>query len=342
MSNTIDFKLPTLEELLHAGVHFGHKKSGWNPKMQQYIHAERNGVHIIDLIATMELLKTALEAMKEASEKGNLLIVGTKGQAASLVESMAIEAGFFYVNKRWPGGLFTNFKAIKKSIDKLISMEETLANGAEGMVKKEQLLMQREVERLNKVYAGIKFMDKMPTMMVVIDSKVEKNAIKEAINAGIPVVALLDTNSDPDVVNYPIPANDDSLKSITLFLEVFNKTISKGIKASALVSLRKEYSERLTKMKADYDYEIERKRVMAETEKDRIKALKVGLEVNEVKFTPKVEKEVVRKIVVEKKVVAKAPVKKAVVKKAVAKKTVVKKTPVKKAAVKKTTKKVTK
>ncbi len=306
MSNTIDFKLPTLEELLHAGVHFGHKKSAWNPKMKQYIHTERNGVHIIDLIATMELLKKAVEAIKEASERGNVLIVGTKGQAASLVEQMAMQSGAYYINKRWPGGLFTNFKAIKKSIDKLISMEETLASGAQGMVKKEQLLMQREVDRLNKVYAGIKFMDKMPTMMIVIDSKVEKNAIKEAINANIPVVALLDTNSDPDVVNYPIPANDDSLRSITLFLDVFSKTISSGVKASALVSLRKSYVERLGKMKADFAFEEERKRVMEMEEKDRLKALKVGLE---------------------------APVAKVEVKK------VVKKTTVKKTVAKKTTKK---
>lgn len=278
MSNTIDFKLPTLEELLHAGVHFGHKTSAWNPKMKPYIYTERNGIHIIDLIATMELLKKAVDAMKDASEKGNILIVGTKGQAASLVEQMAIQSGAFYINKRWPGGLFTNFKAIKKSIDKLISMEETLAGGAQGMVKKEELLMQREVDRLNKVYAGIKFMDKIPTMMIVIDSKVEKNAIKEAITAGVHVVALLDTNCDPDVVNYPIPGNDDSLRSIKLFLDIFSKTISSGVKASALVSLRKSYIERLGKMKADYAFEEERKRVMELEEKDRLKALKIGLE----------------------------------------------------------------
>src|SRR5690606_25735174 len=137
-------KLPSLEELLNAGVHFGHKTSTWNPKMKPYIYGSRNGVHIIDLISTLKLLKTALEAVSEASNKGSILIVGTKGQAASLVQTMANENGAYYINKRWPGGLFTNFKAIKKSVDKLVEMEEQLAQGAPGLVKKEQLMMERE------------------------------------------------------------------------------------------------------------------------------------------------------------------------------------------------------
>lgn len=271
-----EFKLPTLDQLLNAGVHFGHKKSAWNPKMKPYIYTERNGVHIIDLISTLTQLKKALAAIKDASDKGNVLVVGTKGQAASLVQAMAEESGAFYVNKRWPGGLFTNFKAIKKSVDKLLSMEAILASGAKGLVKKEQLLMKREVERLNKIYSGIKFMDRLPTLMVVIDSKLEKNAVKEAKTVGMPVVSLIDTNSDPLVVEYPIPANDDSIKSISLFIEIFGKAINEGAKAKTLVTLRKEEEIKLQRMADAHAEEVEKKRIMEEQERERIKSLKEG------------------------------------------------------------------
>ncbi len=280
-AKNIDFKLPSLEELLSAGVHFGHKKSAWSPKMKQYIHVERNGVHIIDLISTLTQLKKALKAIKEASDKGNILVVGTKGQAASLVQEMAEASGAFYINKRWPGGLFTNFKAIKKSVDKLVSMESTLASGATDLVKREQLMMKRDVERLNKIYSGIKFMDKLPTMMIVVDSKLEKNSVKEAMNVGIPVVSLIDTNSDPSVVTYPIPANDDSIKSISLFVNIFGEAIKEGIKAKALVTLRKEEENKLAKMAEDFANEVEKNRAMEEQERERIKALKEGKSMDE-------------------------------------------------------------
>ena len=280
-SKTIEFKLPTLEELLGAGVHFGHKTSAWNPKMKPYIHTDRNGVHIIDLVSTLTQLKKALEAIYEASNRGNVLVVGTKGQAASLVQKMAEDCGAFYINRRWAGGLFTNFKAIKKSVDKLISMEETLASGAQGLVKKEQLMMQREVERLNKIYSGIKFMDRLPSLMIVIDSKVEKNAVKEAKNVSMPVVSLVDTNSDPNAVAFPIPANDDSIKSIALFINIFGEAIKEGIKAKALLTLRKEEENKLVKMKESYEAEVEKKRAMEEQERKRIKALKEGRAVEE-------------------------------------------------------------
>lgn len=275
-TKTSEVKLPSLDQLLNAGVHFGHKKSAWNPKMKPYIYTERNGVHIIDLISTLTQLKKALAAIKDASDRGNVLVVGTKGQAASLVQTMAQENGAFYVNKRWPGGLFTNFKAIKKSVDKLVSMEETLASGAKGLVKKEQLLMKREVERLNKIYSGIKFMDKLPTLMIVIDSKLEKNAVKEAKTVGMPIVSLVDTNSDPLLVDYPIPANDDSIKSITLFIELFGKAINEGAKAKTLVTLRKEEEAKLERMANAHAEEVEKKRLMEEQERERIKALKEG------------------------------------------------------------------
>lgn len=287
-TKTVEFTLPSLEELLNAGVHFGHKKSAWNPKMKPFIHTDRNGVHIIDLISTLTQLKKALHAIKDASDKGNILVVGTKGQAATLVQEMAEKSGAFYVNKRWPGGLFTNFKAIKKSVDKLVSMEETLASGAIGLVKKEQLLMKREVERLNKMYSGIKFMDKVPTLVIVIDSKFEKNAVKEAVNTGIPVVSLVDTNTDPKTVTYAIPANDDSIKSISLFVNIFGNAIAQGVKAKTLLTLRKEQEAKLAKVAQTYEAEVEKKRAMEEQERERMKALKEGKSVDEVMKTVRV------------------------------------------------------
>ncbi|MBI2356630.1 30S ribosomal protein S2 [Candidatus Dojkabacteria bacterium] len=280
-TKTVEFTLPSLDELLAAGVHFGHKTSAWNPKMKPFIYAQRNGVHIIDLISTLTQLKKALTAIKSASDTGNILVVGTKGQAASLVQVMAEESGAFYINKRWPGGLFTNFKAIKKSVDKLVSMEETLASGGEGLVKKEQLLMKRDVERLNKIYSGIKFMDKLPTLMVVIDSKLEKNAVKEAKNVGMPIVSLIDTNSDPKLVTFPVPANDDSIKSISLFIKMFGLAIKEGIRAKSLLTLRKEEENKLLKMAEAYAADVEKKRLMEEQERERIKALKEGKSIDE-------------------------------------------------------------
>ena len=191
------FQLPELKDLLQAGAHFGHKKSAWNPRMKKYIYDERNGIHIIDLVKTLEKLEEALKKLSKASSKGNILIVGTKGQAATIVQKVATENGMFYINRRWPGGLFTNFDGIKRSVEGLIKMEEKLARGGEGLVKKEILLMKKDVERLNRMYQGIKFMDKLPEAIIVIDSKIEENAIKEAINMHIPIIALIDTNCNP-------------------------------------------------------------------------------------------------------------------------------------------------
>ena len=268
--------LPELEKFLEAGSHFGHKKSRWNPKMQEYVYAERNGVHIIDLIKTMKLLKTALKEIQHASDRGSILIVGTKGQAASTVKEMAEEVGAFYVNNRWPGGLFTNFEVIKKSLDKLMKMEESLAKGAQDLVKKEQLMLTREVSRLNNLYSGIKFMDKVPALVIVIDSRVEKNAIKEARVAGVPVVALLDTNCDPTLVDFPIPSNDDSIRSIKLFVDLFKQAIEGGRKATSLVALRRDYEARLDMWKKEFEAEEERVAMLKQEEIERLKEMKKG------------------------------------------------------------------
>jgi small subunit ribosomal protein S2 len=275
-NKSLNVKIPSLEELLHAGAHFGHKKSAWNPNMSDYIYEERNGIHIIDLVKTQKMLKKALEELNKQSSEGNILIVGTKGQAAGLIQKMAEEKGIFYINKRWPGGLFTNFKNIHRSIQKLIKMEEDLARGAEGFVKKEVLLMERDVERLNKIYSGIKFMDELPKAVIVIDSRVEKNAIKEAQLSSVKIIALVDTNCDPDIIDFPIPANDDSIKSIEMFVNLFGEAISGSKKAEAVIALRNTHRATLEKLKSDYVRETERKAKMEEDERRRMKEMREG------------------------------------------------------------------
>ncbi len=270
-------QIPTLETFLKAGAHFGHKASTWNPRMEEYIYDERNGVHIIDIIKTMQCLKDALLKIEEIGDTGHILLVGTKGQAVSVIEKVARDSGALYINTRWPGGLFTNFKVVKKGIERLIKLEDILASGAEGFVKKEQLLMEREVERLNRLYSGIKLMDKLPKLVIVIDSKLEKIAIREAKKVSVPIVALLDTNCDPTMVDYPIPANDDSIKSITLFLEIFGESIKKGIKSKSLVELRKNYEADLSFRKNEYLNNISRQEAIKAEEQQRIKRLKVGV-----------------------------------------------------------------
>ena len=270
------FQTPELIDLLKAGAHFGHKKSAWNPRMKKYIYEERNGIHIIDLVKTKELLEETLAILSKYSETGNILIVGTKGQAASIVQAVAEKNGMFYVNRRWPGGLFTNFEGMKKSVQGLVKMEELLAKGARGLVKKEVLLMQRDVERLNRIYQGIKFMDKLPEAVVVIDTKVEKNAIKEARSMNIPIIAILDTNCNPDLVDYPIPANDDSLKSVSLLVNLLGDVVGKSKKSLSVVSLRRDQEALLSKWTKDFEEEKMRMAKMEEEERERMKALREG------------------------------------------------------------------
>lgn len=272
-------EIPEIDEFLKAGVHFGHRTSRWHPKMAPYIYTKKDGVHIIDIVQTMEMLSTALKAIQVAADEGGVLIVGTKGQAANMVEQVAKEAGAFYINNRWPGGLFTNFSMIQKSVTKLIKMEDELATGAEGLVKKEQLMLERDVMRLNKLYEGIKFMDKLPRLIIVIDSRIEKGAIREANNANIPVVSLVDTNCDPEIVTYPVPANDDSIKSISLFLDLVGKALKGGKRSDAVVALRNGHEAQLKAVRAEYDNKVALQKLAEEAERERMKLLRAGKEV---------------------------------------------------------------
>ena len=208
----------TMKELLEAGVHFGHQTKRWNPKMKRFLFGERNGIYIIDLQKTMEKFEEAYQFLKEVSEKGeSVLFVGTKRQAAETIQEEAERCGMFYVNHRWLGGTLTNFQTIRKSINRLKQLEQMQADGSfEKLPKKEAIHLGREIEKLNRALAGIKDMDRLPGAVAVVDTRRERIAVRESRRLGIPVVALVDTNCDPDEIDYPIPGNDDAIRALKL------------------------------------------------------------------------------------------------------------------------------
>ncbi|HEU4881735.1 MAG TPA: 30S ribosomal protein S2 [Longimicrobium sp.] len=219
--------VPQIQELLEAGVHFGHQTSRWNPKMRKFIFAERNGIYIIDLKKTQRQIELAQELTRSVVSRGDrILFVCTKKQLKAVVESAAERSGSFYVTERWLGGMLTNFTTMKKQIRRLRELERGMDEGAfEYYTKKERLMLDRERERLDKYLAGVKDMARTPGAMFVIDSKREKIAISEANKLGIPVIAIADTNADPDVLTVPIAGNDDAIRSV----EVISNAIADAI-----------------------------------------------------------------------------------------------------------------
>ena len=220
----------SMKELLEAGVHFGHQTKRWNPKMKEYIFGERNGIYIIDLQKTLKLFKDAMRFVAEQSAQGKtLLFVGTKRQAQEAVQEEATRCGMFYVNNRWLGGLLTNFTTVKQSIKRLKEMEAMIEEGAgERRTKKEIIRLERERKKLQANLAGIRDMEQLPDMLFVIDSNKEEIAVREARRLGIPVVAIVDTNCDPEMVDYPIPGNDDALRAIRLFCTKIADAVIEG------------------------------------------------------------------------------------------------------------------
>jgi len=219
-----------IKELLESGVHFGHQTKRWNPKMKQFIFDARNGIHIIDLSKTVTQLESALEFLSSQVRRGGkVLFVGTKKQAQQCVKETAKESGQFYVTERWLGGTMTNFNTIKTSIKRLKEIEKMEADGSiNNYVKQEQAVIRREVARLHKYFDGIRSMDKLPAVMFVVDIKREHNAVAEARKLKIPIVALVDTNCDPDQVEYPIAANDDAIRSVRLLLATIAQSITQA------------------------------------------------------------------------------------------------------------------
>lgn len=225
--------LPTfsMRELLQAGVHFGHHPRRWNPKMAPYLFGVRNDIHIINLEKTVPLLHHSIKAIHDTVKAGGkILFVGTKRQASDLIAEYAKRCGQYYVNHRWLGGMLTNWKTVSQSIKRLETYEELLARTDVNLTKKERLKLEREQNNLNRSLGGIREMGGLPDLIIIFDTNKEKLAINEARTLGIPVVAIMDSNSSPDYIDFPVPGNDDAIRSIELYLKLFSSAVLEGIK----------------------------------------------------------------------------------------------------------------
>ena len=220
----------SMKQLLEAGVHFGHQTRRWNPKMAEYIYTERNGIYIINLQKTAKKIEEAYSFVKEIAENGgDVLFVGTKKQAQDSIKEEAERAGMYFVNARWLGGMLTNFKTIKKRIERLTQLREMEADGTFDLLpKKEVVKLKLEIEKLDKYLGGIKDMKKLPGALFVVDPRKEKIAVSEAHKLGIPVVAIVDTNCDPDEVDYVIPGNDDAIRAVKLIASTIANAVIEG------------------------------------------------------------------------------------------------------------------
>lgn len=245
----------TQEELLNAGVHFGHLKRKWNPKMAPYIFMERNGIHIIDLNKTSAKLEEAAAAVKQIAKSGKkILFVATKKQAKEIVGAAAKSVNMPFITERWPGGMLTNFATQRKSVKKMTNIDKMLNDGtAENLSKKERLMMSRQRDKMDKLIGSISDLNRLPAALFIVDTVKEHIAVDEAIKLGIPTIAINDTNSDPSLIDFPIPANDDASKSIELIMNVMVKSIEEGL------------SER----KVDKEMEREREAAESEESEDR-------------------------------------------------------------------------
>ncbi|MCW8861593.1 MAG: 30S ribosomal protein S2, partial [Rhodospirillales bacterium] len=222
----------TMRQLLEAGAHFGHTTRRWNPKMEQYIFGVRNGIHILDLQQTVPMLHSAMQAVRDVvASGGRVLFVGTKRQAQEKVAETAKRCGQYYVNHRWLGGMLTNWQTISNSIKRLRELEGQLGGDTAGFTKKELLNLTREMEKLDRALGGIKEMGGLPNILFIIDTVKESIAIQEANKLGIPVVAVLDSNSSPAGIDYAIPGNDDSIRAITLYCDMIAGSVLDGIQA---------------------------------------------------------------------------------------------------------------
>lgn len=232
----------SMRDMLQAGVHFGHQTRYWNPKMAQYIFGARNRVHIINLEKTVPLFNEALNYLSSVSaKKGKVLFVGTKRAASEAVKEAAIKSGQYYVNKRWLGGMLTNWKTVRQSIKRLKDLEAQSADGTfEKLTKKEVLMLQREMTKLEGSLGGIKNMGGLPDVIFVVDADHEHIAVTEARNLGIPVVGVVDTNSNPDGVDYIIPGNDDAIRAVQLYTNAAADAISEGRNADVAVAAAKD------------------------------------------------------------------------------------------------------
>ena len=232
----------SMKQLLEAGVHFGHQAKRWNPKMAKYIFTERNGIHVIDLHKSLKKIEEAYEEMRKIAEDGGkVLFVGTKKQAQEAIKEQAERSGMYYVNSRWLGGMLTNFKTIRKSVYKLKRYEQMKEEGMfDLLTKKEVIAIEKEMEKLEYNLGGIKEMERLPQVIVVVDPGKEHIAVKEARTLGIPVISLIDTNCDPDGIDYVIPGNDDAIRAVSLILKTLARAIIEGRQGEELAPVQEE------------------------------------------------------------------------------------------------------
>ena len=239
-----------IKQLLEAGVHLGHKTLRWNPKMQKYIFGEKNSIHIIDLTQTVEFIKNALvQVHKIISSGGKLLVVSTKKQASEQVSELAKDTGQYFVNYRWLGGMLTNWNTIQNSIKRLKKLEDQLSKENLGFTKKEILKFGKEKEKLKRSLGGISEMKKTPDIIFIIDTNIESLAVAEAKKLGIPIIAVLDTNSDPTGIDFPIPGNDDARRSINLYCELLKSTIKDAEKNIQGLEKKEESTKKISTKK---------------------------------------------------------------------------------------------
>ena len=257
-------KIPnlTIQQLLEAGVHLGHKTLRWNPKMKKYIFGKRDSIHIIDLTQTLELTKIALEKVYEIiSSNGKILFVSTKKQASEAIAEVAKETNQYFVNYRWLGGMLTNWGTISNSIKKLKKLEIDLTSENRGFTKKELLKMSVKKDKLQRSLGGISEMKKIPDLVFIIDTNYESLAIQESVKLGIPIVAILDSNSNPDGIDYPIPGNDDARRSIDLYCNLIKETI---------LAAKKDQPSTDLSQSAENNKVIKKSKTVAETDKEKL------------------------------------------------------------------------
>ncbi len=259
MAEPISMKL-----LLEAGVHFGHQVSRWNPKMKKYIFSQRNGIHIIDLEQTVVLLGKACDFVRQLAESGEeIVFVGTKKQAQDAIEQEAKRCGMFYVNQRWLGGMMTNFSTIQSRIDHLVRLEDRQTRGdLDRLPKKEALKIDKEIAHLNRLLGGVKEMTRIPGALFIVDPTKERNAVNEAKRVHVPIVGIVDTNCDPDEIDYPIPGNDDAIRAVALFCSVVADAVLEGKQAREALE-EKELTDEDLAMAGVYEASFEPEEVPA-------------------------------------------------------------------------------
>ncbi|MDI6786642.1 MAG: 30S ribosomal protein S2 [bacterium] len=259
--------MATVKNLLEAGIHFGHQTQRWNPKMAPYIFTQRNGIHIIDLQKSMKGLKNAYNVVKERVSQGSrVLFVGTKKQAQEVIVSEATRCGMYYVNQRWLGGMLTNFDTIRKRVTRLVELEEMEENGKMRFLpKKEVLKLREERTKLNKVLSGIKDMDELPDLIYMVDTRKERIGVLEAKKLNIPIVAIVDSNCDPDEIDYCIPGNDDAIRAVKLITGVIADAVLEGKRLYGEAKL-KEDEEMLMEMKKKETEEVKEEEIEEEEE----------------------------------------------------------------------------